>query len=49
MVIGAGLAGLTTAHSLAGLFGEVTLLERDDVAKVPGSAEDATVDEVRRR
>jgi 2-polyprenyl-6-methoxyphenol hydroxylase-like FAD-dependent oxidoreductase len=32
VVVGAGLAGLTAAHCLAGgLFDEVTLLERDDV------------------
>ena len=46
VVIGAGLAGLATAKALCGLFDEVTLLERDDVAAAPASAEDATKDQV---
>jgi 2-polyprenyl-6-methoxyphenol hydroxylase-like FAD-dependent oxidoreductase len=46
VVIGAGLAGLATAKALCGLFDEVTLLERDDVAAAPASAEDATQDQV---
>lgn len=48
-MIGAGLAGLTTAQCLCGghrLFDEVTLLERDDVTAAPASAADATQDEV---
>jgi glycine/D-amino acid oxidase-like deaminating enzyme len=46
VVIGAGLAGLATVQALCGLFDEVTLLERDDVAAVPASAEDASKDQV---
>jgi flavin-dependent dehydrogenase len=46
VVIGAGLAGLATAKALCGLFDEVTLIERDNVAAAPASAEDATQDQV---
>ena len=46
VVIGAGLAGLATAKAMCGLFDEVTLVERDNVAAAPDSAEDATTDQV---
>jgi len=45
VVIGAGLAGLTTAHCLAALFDEVTLVERDDISATPADPAAATNDQ----
>lgn len=45
MVIGAGLAGLTSAHCLAALFDEVTLVERDDISATPADPAAATNDQ----